>query len=915
MSLSQKSNPPTGVIRYKTGVGVKLAQVDHRPVLITPQGGKIAIDSFLAELWSFAAGKELSEVLAGFHNGQESPELLRIALGCLAEAGLLERNHPVDRADELFLSGELVSVVIVAHNSRAWLSDCLKSLGNQTYQPLDIIVVDNGSSDHTAAWLTKECPEVKIVSCESPVSFAAAINLGLKAARGVWLFLLNPDTHLAHDTIAQLVKVAEANTDCAAVAAKLRFSWAPAFLNGLGNRVDPFTWGTDIGLGHLDLGQFDTLAEVPSACFAAALIPRRIIDQVGLLDEDFPMYYEDSEWSYRARFFGYEILAAPMAVVYHAMGKEELGADRRVISASKLQHVVYGRYRFALKLLDQQRERFVSSYLFTDFLYTVRSLFRMKFASIRAIWAGWWQVLGDYSAIKASRLEFRGKKKLSDPQLFSLQQPMEPALIWHGYPELTWDLITNRYQAMILEGKTRSMPELSKLVNRPHLTIISQDIIDNKIAGPGMRYLEMGKALSRDVSVTIAIPNTPQIEFPELELFSYQADQPKSLRSLVECSHVILVSSFILEKLPFLWETKARVVVDLYDPTVLENLTYYTNEPLSSQVALNQQAIAITNRLTNIGDFFICANERQRDYWLGVLTANGRVTPQNFNADPSLRKLIDVVGIGLHPREPSKEPLLRSLHPQINSDSRIILWGGGIWDWLDPLTLIAAWPAVLSSHPEARLVFMGTRHPNPQVAQHSMVQNAESLASKVGEKDKSIFFFEWISYEDREKLLSEADIGITLHPVHIETHFSLRTRVLDYFWARLPVVITEGDVTSEIIAANHLGEVVPPNDPTAVAEAISRILEKPKASWEKLYSPVLEKYYWDMVVNPLRQYCLEGGYAPDKSTRQAYKSRTGTSPNWGARWARARFILRSEGWSGLIHRIRRFIQWRLSNLR
>ncbi len=102
---------------------------------------------------------------------------------------------------------------------------------------------------------------------------------------------------------------------------------------------------------------------------------------------------------------------------------------------------------------------------------------------------------------------------------------------------------------------------------------------------------------------------------------------------------------------------------------------------------------------------------------------------------------------------------------------------------------------------------------------------------KIGEKDRTVFFIEWLPYEDREALLSEADIGVTLHTRHVETHFSIRTRVLDYIWARLPILVSEGDVTSEWVHEYALGRVIRPQDSDAVTQAILEILSVPKSSW------------------------------------------------------------------------------------
>ena len=457
------------------------------------------------------------------------------------------------------------------------------------------------------------------------------------------------------------------------------------------------------------------------------------------------------------------------------------------------------------------------------------------------------------------------------------------------------------------------MPEFDRNRRSPHLLIVSHDVVDVKIAGPGMRYLEMARALSKDLDVTLAIPTETTLNSPDIQMVRYWEDRPGSLQVLVENSDVVLVSGYMVEKFPFLESTQTRLVVDFYDPLALENLHYYLKESIESQESLNAQVVEITNRLAKIGDFFICGNERQRDYWMGVLSANGRTNPKNFMHDPTLRSLIDIVGIGFLEREPQHHPILRGVHPRVPSDARIVLWGGGIWNWLDPLTLVNAWPQVIARHPEARLVFLGTRHPNPLVPRHEMAQKTEQLVEEIGEKDRSILLFEWLSYEDREALLCESDIGVTLHPIHVETRYSLRTRVLDYLWARLPVLITDGDITSEWVQQYELGIVVPPFDVDAVAAGLNTILDKPKSAWMPSFEPLRETMTWNQAVKPLLHYCWEGGYAPDRLERIPPEVTHASAGSLG-RLARARHILHTEGKRVLLHRIWRYMQWRLSRL-
>ncbi len=854
------------------------------------------------ELWKFANGKPLEETLSAGGAWQNQPLLARAALACLAESGLLLRSVPAARLPAVRPkadSAPLISVIIVSYNSRDWLETCLPSLAAQTYPALQVIVVDNGSQDDTLAWMQANYPQHQTVALAGG-PLAAAMNAGVKAAQGEYFLQLNPDVTLQPDAVAEMAAVLAAEPQAAAAAAKLRFMWSPAFLNGLGNWVGDNAWGMDNAIGHLDLGQFDGWQELPSACFAAALIRREAWQAVGEIDAGFPMYYEDSEWCYRARLMGWKVLAAPRAVVYHAFGGSDPQGKPEELSAAKLRNVVYGRLRFMMKIVGAPaNRRFIRNYFREDCINGSRELLKLKLKHALAYPAGWLRLLRTWGELKTSRAAVQVQRRVPDDALFAWALPQHH--IWQGLPELTVDLIRQEYYPLIRSGRTRPMPEFSRSHARPHLLIVSQDVVDHKMAGPGMRYLEMARALADDLDVTLAIPADTSLQVPGLNLVRYWEDRPESLQLLVENADIALISGYMVVKFPFLLTTATPLVVDLYDPLLLENLHYYLEEPIQKQDALNQQAVEMTNQLARIGDYFICGNQRQRDLWMGVLMSNGRINPHTFVQDPTLYSLLDVVGVGFPNRALKARPLIKGVHPQVPADSRIVLWGGGVWNWLDPLTLVQAWPQVIAAHPEARLIFLGTRHPNPNVPDHVMAKKTIDLAAEIGEKDKSILFFDWLAYEDREALLCEADIGVTMHPVHVETRYSIRTRVLDYLWARLPVLITDGDVTSEWVKTYGIGRVVPPFDAQAVAEALNELLALPKNAFEAAFDPLHQQMNWKQVVEPLKRYCLAGVRSADRGTAApapgslpALELPPSTNTFKG-KLAKARYILHRQG--------------------
>ena len=664
-------------LRYHHPSGVQPETLAGRTLLTTPQGGKVVIDSRMLSIWQAAQDRTQPEILAILADDATPMDFYRAALACLSEAGLLQREGVVAILPDAQKSPQdvgLVSVVIVGYNSHEWLKECIPSLRAQTYAQIEIIFVENGTADGSQRWLAENAPEVTYLAMPPGASLATAMNAGVARSKGDFILQLNPDVRLEPDAIARMVSVAQSEPNVAAVGCKLKFWWASAFLNGLGNRVGAFSWGSDNALGHLDLGQFDHWRELPSACFAAALITRAAWQAIGAIDEGFPMYYEDSEWCYRARLLGWRVLAAPKAVAYHAFGGRVPTGRDESLSPRKLRNVVYGRMRFAYKIPGTMFKRFIRNYRAEDWTNFIRALTTHNWAIARAYWQAWKDVYHDRGTLIALRRDLQGRRVVSDEDLFGLQTDMPITYAWHGLPELTWDLVVNHYLPLIRSERTRPMPEFDATQRRPHLLIISNDIVATKMAGPGMRYLEMGLALKDEIDVTLAVPGKSDLQIEGINIAHYDESNPSVLQVLVENCDVALISGYMVEKFPFLHTTRTRLVVDLYDPFILENLHYYQNEPMGNQQVMNTHAVKITNHLLQIGDFFLCGNERQRDFWLGMLAANGRINPLTFFDDTRLQKLIDVVGIGFPKRLPQHEQaVVRGKYPQVTEKTRIVL--------------------------------------------------------------------------------------------------------------------------------------------------------------------------------------------------------------------------------------------------
>jgi glycosyltransferase involved in cell wall biosynthesis len=381
------------------------------------------------------------------------------------------------------------------------------------------------------------------------------------------------------------------------------------------------------------------------------------------------------------------------------------------------------------------------------------------------------------------------------------------------------------------------------------ILIYSQDVIGRSMAGPGIRYFEFANALAKHHDVTLAAPNTPDIEADGFELVSYHNKR----RLLV--GYDFLIAQSVSPAMAYLARRgKTRIILDFYDPVMLEELEIYHHKPVELQSKRNRRALADLRLSLALADHVICATEKQRDLWLGSLMALGRITPREYTEDASLHDLVGVVPFGLQERPPEKTGDGFRKQLGIDPSDTVVLWGGGIWNWFDPLTLIKAIGEISETRSDVKLVFMGLKHPNEHIAEMEMATKAVALARELGLESKQVFFnYGWVPYAERQNHFLEADIGASTHFNHLESRFSFRTRMLDYLWAGLPIVATEGDSLADLIRTRNLGRVVPYEDPSALAAAITKLADDREARDQIAANieTVRSEYTWSQVVRPI----------------------------------------------------------------
>lgn len=211
----------------------------------------------------------------------------------------------------------LVSVVVVNHNRAELLRECLLSLLAQSYRRLEILVVDNGSEDHSAAVAASFPSErVRLNSLGRNLGFAAGSNVGIQASKGEMVALLNNDAVAHRRWVEQLVVAMQAGERIGMCASKMLF-FETSIIDKAGHLMFPDGQNRGRGTGQEDRGQYDRQEEVlfPDGC--AALYRRRLLEEVGGFDGSFFAYGDDADLGIRACWQGWKCIYVPEAVVYH----------------------------------------------------------------------------------------------------------------------------------------------------------------------------------------------------------------------------------------------------------------------------------------------------------------------------------------------------------------------------------------------------------------------------------------------------------------------------------------------------------------------------------------------------------------------------------------------------------------------
>ncbi len=214
----------------------------------------------------------------------------------------------------------LVSIITLNYNQLAVTCELLRSIQTLTYPNIEVLVADNDSPvDPTDGIQALGYPNTRVIRTGANLGFAGGNNVAIRQARGAYLLLLNNDTEVTPDLIERLLEPFATDDAIGVTAPKIRYHQSPDTIQYAGyTPMNPFTgqaWS--IGTHQIDKGQFDQGGLTPFAHGAAMMVRRDVVERVGLLYDDYFLYYEELDWCWQIRRAGYGIYYQPSALVYH----------------------------------------------------------------------------------------------------------------------------------------------------------------------------------------------------------------------------------------------------------------------------------------------------------------------------------------------------------------------------------------------------------------------------------------------------------------------------------------------------------------------------------------------------------------------------------------------------------------------
>jgi GT2 family glycosyltransferase len=563
-------------------------------------------------------------------------------------AGSTGSRGSADPADATLRTLPTVSVILVNYRGADHTIECLRALRAELDYPADrlqLVCVDNGSGDGSLERIRAAVDGVTLVDAGSNLGFAGGCNLGARHATGEVLALLNNDARPHRNWARAAIAVLRAEPTVAAVASRV--------LDWDGERVDFVDGGlTWFGMGYkqhagkplaeLGSGDHERARDVLFGTGAAMFARADVYREVGGLDERFFMFYEDVDFGWRLNLRGWRVRYVPDSIAYHRHH-----ASMSEVDGSDNARELYLLQRNALAMIYKN---------FSD-----ETLARVMPAAM-ALTVRRATTSGD---IDATQLEITSRTGDDEPDRVSIPRTaLAGMLAIDRFTAMLPELIGAR--AVEQAARVRTDADLEPLMRKaiepanplPHyltahrdlvaafhieeafhrprrIMVLTLDSVAQRMAGPAIRAWHMADLLAAEHDVRLVTTNPHFERIPAT--FPIHHVLPRDLPDHVDWADIVVLQGHALEILPELKKLDSRtlLVCDMYDPIHLELLEQGKQDTDERRAAHLKVVLGVLDAQWRRGDFFLCASDRQRHFWLGHLAASGRLTPELYDSDPT----------------------------------------------------------------------------------------------------------------------------------------------------------------------------------------------------------------------------------------------------------------------------------------
>lgn len=760
-----------------------------------------------------------------------------------------------------------VSVIVLNYNGLKHLQDCFSSLTKIDYPPerLELMLVDNASTDGSVEFMKTHYPQVRLVSNEENIGFAAGNNRGARDATGDYIVFLNNDTWVEPQFVHGLVNAVQSGSKVICAGAKM-LNWDGTQFDFVGAVTHFAGHAQQVGIGApYSPEQFTDIRPLLFACGGAMIIDRSVFLQVGGFDEDFFIYFEDVDLGWRLWLLGYEVVFAPDAIVHHRYhgtmdnfsdyrkrvlyrrnalcsviknySDENLGKILPAILLASVDGVVdQAVYHSQLNLKDFQIKQPTKP---------TQSLISFDKNNVSALVAIH-EVVEKLPQIMAKRRFVQQHRQRSDQEIAPLfGRPFHYR--WDGVNVLAQYAVADAFD---LQPLFREVPR--------KVLVISSDILPYPgmpTTGSGLRAWGLGQGLkSCGHDVVFSMPYTAlngreETVSPEiLEL----AWKPGNILKVVEASDPDVIVACGWHLMTFLptEQLGVPIVVDQHGPNNLERA--YQKHGTSEQNA-REKIMALQK-----ADFFTCAGHKQMTYFQKWLEQAGWTDQERCEQTA-------VVPFSISPDLPERQPL--------NGEITFV-YGGMFLPWQDPSISLSTLVEVLERRNCGKLLFFGGKHPIAQIDTGIFDELVVQL-----KKSPRVITPGLVSHEELIADYTRAHVAIDVMQRNPERELAFTSRTVEYLWCGLPVIYHDYAELSDYIRAYNAGWTVAPADKEAIITILNDIFDHPEQVIERGRNAqrlIREQLTWDNTITPLdvfvrhprmRQHASYRKQAPRRDTR------------------------------------------------